>query len=359
MPKTVQPGLLTSLLAIAVPLLVGFPVIGSIVFFDRGPMVIREWVFLLGLVLLGGAILFRIRRGQPSRAVAAAFVGGQLVVPALIIPSPLLSCFAMLLTACTLLVVLPAPWDRTSFLVVAAGACLFLNPEHPALILQTVPVGLVATIALFATIRAAELAQRLARNRHALARLAVAEERLRVARDLHDSLGQELTAAGLRAELAARLTATDPAAAAEQVLAVQRATERALDGVRQVATGLWCPEFDEELERGTTLLEDSGVRAELRLRAPAPPGASWALREAITNVLKHSTARRCVVTTEEKDGMFRLTVDNDGVHPATGSPGSGLTGLTERITALGGRIEAGPAGGRRFRLLVELPVAAR
>ncbi|WHT17326.1 histidine kinase [Crossiella sp. CA-258035] len=356
MPTTVRPGQLTSLLAIAVPLLVGFPVIGSRVFFDRSPVVAQEWIFLFGLVLLGGAILFRIRRGQPSRAVAAAFVSGQLAVPALIMPYPLLSGFAVLLTACTLLVVLPAPWDRISFLVVAAGACLFLVPAYPEVVLQAVPAGLVASIALFATIRAAELAQRLARNRHALARLAVAEERLRVARDLHDSLGQELTAAGLRAELAARLTAIDPAAAAEQLLAVQRATERALDGVRQVATGLWRPEFDEELERGTALLEAAGVRAELRLRAAAPPGASWALREAITNVLKHSTARRCVVTTEEKDGMFRLTVDNDGAHASPGSPGSGLTGLTDRITALGGRVRAGPAAGRRFRLLVELPV---
>ena len=120
--------------------------------------------------------------------------------------------------------------------------------------------------------------------------------------------------------------------------------------------------FEDELTTGTALLESAGVRCEVSTAAMPDERtgrvAGWALREGITNVLKHSSARTCLLETEIREGTFRMTLENDGVSGSSRAPGTGLAGIADWVRTLGGHARFGPATGDRFRLRVEIPVGA-
>ncbi|MGO1049076.1 sensor histidine kinase [Crossiella sp. CA198] len=329
---------------------------------DRAPSIWWSAPFLLlSAALLAVAASIRLRHGLPSPGQRAAVLAPQflLTIAALIVLGP--ATFAPVFAACTLLVLLPGPWAGRGFLAVLAVEVFVLALGSDSLVPVFSRIGhsLVAGLAVYATVRVAELALELSRTRASLAGLAVARERTRVSRDLHDTLGQEITAIGLRADLAARLAVTDPGGAAEHLGAIQRITEHTMGTVRRVANGDWQPDLGEEVRSGVALLTAAGIRYQLRFGAALPAhaeeAAAWVVREAVTNVLKHSSARRFLLTTRDQDGWCRLTVENDGVRPATAPPGSGQAGLTARITALGGRLRAGRVGRSRYRLVVEIP----
>ncbi|HEX5503844.1 MAG TPA: histidine kinase [Thermomicrobiales bacterium] len=198
--------------------------------------------------------------------------------------------------------------------------------------------------------------------REELARLAVAEERLRFARDLHDLLGHSLTEIALKSELAGRLVSAAPERAAREIGDVERAARAALREVREAVAGYRQPALAEELAGARELLAAAGIQATISQTAgPLPPAAdaalAWAVREGVTNVLRHSRARRCAieVAREENTLSAAITDDGRGAPPAGGPGGNGLAGLTERAAALGGRVAAGPLAGGGFRLRVELP----
>jgi two-component system, NarL family, sensor histidine kinase DesK len=195
--------------------------------------------------------------------------------------------------------------------------------------------------------------------RDELARSAVAEERLRFARDLHDLLGHSLSLIALKSELAGRLAEIDPARARAEMADVEAAARRALAEVRDAVSGYRQVSLAQALAEARSALSAAGIT----LRSPAPgeplPGAvdavlGWVVREATTNVLRHSAARMVTVQLERDDDAVTLTVSDDG-DGGDATTGAGLAGLTERVTALGGRLEAGPAAGRGFRLAVTVP----
>lgn len=185
--------------------------------------------------------------------------------------------------------------------------------------------------------------------------MAVVGERERVARDVHDVLGHSLTAISVKAELASRLIEVDGARAAEELAEVQTLAREALAEIRSTVSGLRATRIDDELEVARDSLRDAGIEPEL------PPDSdavelgnrivlAWALREAVTNVIRHSGARRCVVEL----GPGTLIVTDDGVG-GTGVEGNGLRGLRERVSASGGTVTFGAgADGVGHELRVDL-----
>ncbi|MFD6528442.1 sensor histidine kinase [Streptomyces sp. NPDC060184] len=206
------------------------------------------------------------------------------------------------------------------------------------------------------------------------ARLAVAEERLRFGRDMHDVLGRNLAVIALKSELAVELARRGKPSAVDQMVEVQRIARASQQEVREVVRGYREADLRAELHGAQAVLRSAGIdcaieedRAAAGLPAAAGSALGWVVREATTNVLRHGDPRRCVIRlavirlTAQKRSV-RLTVENDGVAaapepgPGPASGGSGLPGLRERLAALGGSLEAGPAGDGVFRLTATVPV---
>lgn len=203
--------------------------------------------------------------------------------------------------------------------------------------------------------------------RATVAQLAANEERLRMARDLHDLLGHSLSLITLKSELAGRMLPGQPEAAAQQVADIEQVSRQALVDVREAVSGYRRPTLPGELAGARTALTAAGVLAALPaevvddLPEEAESALAWSLREAVTNVVRHSGATRCTVTLEAHQtlaGPFaELTVSDDGAGGQV-IPGNGLTGLTERLEAVGGTLSAGPAGRTGFRLLARVPLGS-
>ncbi|MFR9798497.1 sensor histidine kinase [Streptomyces sp. MS06] len=201
--------------------------------------------------------------------------------------------------------------------------------------------------------------------RATVAHLAANEERLRLARDLHDLLGHSLSLITLKSELAGRMLPGRPDQAAQQVADIERVSRQALVDVREAVTGYRRPRLAAELAGAKVALTAAGVDAAL----PVEPGLdglpeesesalAWTLREAVTNVVRHSGARRCAVELLHRqtlDGpVLELSVEDDGSGGSGGAPGNGLTGLTERLEKAGGVLESGPLR-RGWRLVARVP----
>jgi two-component system sensor histidine kinase DesK len=233
-----------------------------------------------------------------------------------------------------------------------------------SLVFQFVLVGM-ALIFLRRLIRTnAEL--RYAREENA--RLAVSEERLRFARDLHDLLGHSLSLIALKSELAGRLIEVDPGRAQAEITDIEQVTRDALREVRDAVSGYRQPDLDTELSGARAALDAAGIECTVVRRVGHLPlnvesTLGWAVREGVTNVIRHSSARNCTVEIEQQDGVVTLTVtdDGDGAPSAAqnrpGRHGSGLAGLRERLSALDGELRAGPAPAGGFRLAATIPVA--
>jgi two-component system sensor histidine kinase DesK len=192
-----------------------------------------------------------------------------------------------------------------------------------------------------------------------LAELAVADERLRFSRDLHDLLGHDLSLIALKAELAGKLLPARVDDAAVEVEQIRELTRSALDQVREAVGGYRQPTLPSELAGAKVALEAAGI--ELRVDGPDGPldpevesVLAWAVREGATNAIRHSGARHAAITV--RDGTLEIADDGHGA-PQARPAGHGLTGLRERVQSIGGTVEAGagPAGG--FRLTVRVPAA--
>lgn len=209
------------------------------------------------------------------------------------------------------------------------------------------------------------------RNRVLHARLAVAEERLRFSRDLHDVFGRTLSVVAVKSELAAELASRGRPGAAEQMLEVRQIAQDSLREVRAVVAGYRAADLAAELSGARSVLrsadiettiESCGDGEESSLPETTQEALAWVVREAVTNVVRHSHATRCEITLRVARGEAVLTVTNDGVPDldrtttSPGSPsGSGLIGLGERLAQTGGRLETHlepPA----FRLTASVPL---
>jgi two-component system, NarL family, sensor histidine kinase DesK len=207
---------------------------------------------------------------------------------------------------------------------------------------------------------------RLDQARRLAADLAVAEERLRFAGDLHDVQGHHLQVIALASELAARLSEQDPVAARAHMEEVQRLARAALEDTREVVRGYRARSLAGELANATRVLVAAGIDC-------PPPGApppplpdpvrnvlGLVVREATTNVLRHSRARRAEVRLTVDGGHAELEVRNDGAAHADGASGrraegTGLDGLAQRVGGAGGTLVWGHDDGW-FRVAARLPL---
>jgi two-component system sensor histidine kinase DesK len=263
--------------------------------------------------------------------------------------------------------------------VVVLGVVGTVATTTPGLVFVDIAYQLVSTtltgLAIYGLTRLADLVAAIYSARQELARMAVARERLRFARDLHDLLGYSLSSITLKSELIHRLISHHPERAKDEVMGVLDVSRQALSDVREVARGYRDMSLLTEADSAKAVLEAADVETTMRidcgqLSRSANTVLATVLREGVTNLLRHSQVKRCSVEVSEHDGCVRLSVVNDGVTAATSSTegepgagtgarlGTGLDSLRARVAALGGRLTAESARDGTFQLAAEVPVQA-
>ena len=199
--------------------------------------------------------------------------------------------------------------------------------------------------------------------REQLARAAVSEERLRFARDLHDLLGQNLSVLVLKSELVAKqLPADSDEGIRQEMRDIAQVARTSLNDVREAVTGYRRPTLAAEISNARGALRAAGIRFLVEngvgvLPAEQEAVVAWCLREAVTNVVKHSGAAKCEARLVRVNGAVRLEVVDDGRGATSLDRGSGLIGMRERVESVGGTVEAVSKGGLEIRVAVPVAVA--
>jgi two-component system sensor histidine kinase DesK len=197
--------------------------------------------------------------------------------------------------------------------------------------------------------------------REDMARLAVAEERVRFARDLHDLLGHSLSVIVLKAELAGKLAVASPERVAGELADIERVARQALADVREAVSGYREASLASEIEQARSALIAAGIDVRVQPLAENLPAGTenvlaWALREGVTNVIRHAGAKAARITLARRDGRAELEVTDDGRGAVDFKAGNGLTGIRERVAGRKGEVEFGPAASGGFRLRVSVPL---
>jgi two-component system sensor histidine kinase DesK len=260
----------------------------------------------------------------------------------------------------SLLVACSASWRTRPLVLVGAGAGVLVGiaelvagqPPSAAVVLG-LTFGMIAigfAVSFRFSVWVLDLVREMERTRGVQSQLAVAEERLRFSRDLHDVMGRNLSAIAVKSQLAGELVRRGRPEAADEIADVRRLAEDSLREVREVARGHRSTDLAGELAGARSVLRAAGVTCTVhgedggdRLSRAAQTALGWVVREAVTNVLRHSTATSCTITLRTAGGKAELQVVNDGVAVGAaaddGHPGDGLTGLGERLAGAGGSIE--------------------
>ncbi|MFD8422086.1 sensor histidine kinase [Streptomyces sp. NPDC059466] len=336
-------------------------------------VVVLGWIGLVVFVAWYGMLVFRTGRGEATPVVLGSLVvlASQSGLLALSLGREWLVLFVYVSIASG--AVLPLRMSRWAIPAVSAllTAIALAVPGGRAYLAGLLIPAFLGGFAMTGVRELVRTTIALREARATVAQLAANEERLRLARDLHDLLGHSLSLITLKSELAGRMLPGQPEKAAQQVADIEQVSRQALVDVREAVTGYRRPRLSGELAGAQVALTAAGVTADL----PSEPdltgvlGAAeesesalaWALREAITNVVRHSGARRCVVELVRRqtlDGpVLELVVEDDGSGGSGDGPGNGLTGLTERLEKAGGTLEAGRVR-RGFRLVARVPAEA-
>ena len=362
-----------------------FLVVGS----SPGPPPLAAVLYLLGSVAVTVTAILLARAGltdplQDRRlpplliagaaATAIATMGaGAALVPdggdqGSVVPLVLALPPSMVLIACSTV------WAARPLTIGGAGIGVLVGVLLPSAgnapgqaVVVGVLYGLVATAIALSfrfSVWVLDVVTQMERGREVQARLAVAEERLRFARDLHDVMGRNLSAIAVKGQLAAELMRRGRAQAAEEVTDISRIAEESLRELRGVVGGYRSASLSGELAGSRSVLRAAGVSCTVvgdeeaaLLPAAVQVTLGWVVREAVTNVLRHSRATTCSITLHTASGETELKVVNDGAaEPKDRRWGSGLTGVAERLDAVGGRLAASREHDR-FELTATLPVA--
>jgi two-component system sensor histidine kinase DesK len=256
--------------------------------------------------------------------------------------------------------------------------------------LAAIVIGPLGAFFAYSAGRRLDVMSALRRTRAELARAAAAEERLRLARDLHDLLGHSLSLITLKAELAGRVIGSDPERAAKEIAELESVARQSLSDVREAVAGFRQPDLAGELAAARQMLDAAGISATIEsintgtLPQEVDAALAWAVREGTTNVVRHSRATHVgiLISADPATAVAEIS-DNGPAAPdeaarlansatpvATAGPsgratatrarptfaGSGLAGLAERVRGLGGELAAGAVGGQGFLLRVVVPL---
>ncbi|MEV7201356.1 sensor histidine kinase [Streptomyces griseoluteus] len=329
------------------------------------------WAGAVGLTAFVAVYLGLVFRNMgrtfsgPAVVVLLLILGVLAPLLAYTLGSAWLGLFVYLSVACG--ATLPA--KATYWAIPASAAVMYLvglhtdEEEARNLILLVVLIG----FAMTGVRQLVRTTVELRKARATVAQLAANEERLRLARDLHDLLGHSLSLITLKSELAGRMLPGRPEEAAQQVADIERVSRQALVDVREAVTGYRRPRLAAELAGAQVALTAAGVVAEIPaepdlagLPEEAEAALAWTLREAVTNVVRHSGAERCAVELLHRhtlDGpVLELSVEDNGSGGSGKGPGNGLTGLAERLQGAGGTLEAGRSA-KGFRVVARVPSA--
>lgn len=241
------------------------------------------------------------------------------------------------------------------------GYVVSSDKRFPALIFNAAALG-AFTLMAYGLTRLSRAAVQLERLRAELSQLAVLQERLRISRDVHDLLGLGLYAIALKSDLTVRLIGCDDARAAVELAELGRICAAARADMREVTEDGRRLSVAAELTAAGQILSSAGIEVaadvpDRPLPEPADTVLAPVLREAVTNVLRHSTATRCTIELAAAESSLRLRVSNDGVGAASAGRrgGRGLANLAERVHAAGGRMTCGQVDGR-FDLVADVPL---
>jgi two-component system sensor histidine kinase DesK len=359
---------------VLVTVFVGFCVISSVGIVarqDDAPAIALSFVYTAALLVLQLAYFSRLSRYRRTSLKYAA-----LLVQACLVYLPILQFGDAwgsrpgFLAGSVLLALRPAAAGPLFALIVASmcwvqGELTGSAEDIAYATVSTVVTGLV----VFGLTRLTNLVTELHAARDELAKMAVAEERLRFARDLHDLLGVSLSAITLKSELTSRLIPDQPIRASEELAEILTVSRRALADVRSVASGYRQLSLDQECDSAESVLAVADVKVALRRdygELPERTGTLLAtvLREGVTNVLRHSNAEQCDIRIRRSEHSVRIDMVNDGVSKQPGrcadtggSSGSGLRNLCDRVRTVRGALVAERLPGGRFRLSATVPLA--
>src|SRR4051794_3962752 len=259
------------------------------------------------------------------------------------------------------------PWPAAAVIgatAVGIGIAGWASGQNAGGVAATVLTVLSIGAMLAAFGRVARANRELRETREELARVAVSEERLRIARDLHDLLGHSLSVIALKSELAGKLVTRDAARAAAELEEIQAVTREALAEVRGAVQGYRRLALADALEGAQAALLAAGIDCELSepdrpLPAEVDAVLAWAVREGTTNVTRHSEAQHVAIRVRAERDRAALEIEDDGrAAPSSVRRGSGLDGLRERARRVRGELEAGArAEGGGFLLRLTVPLA--
>ena len=319
-------------------------------------------LLLLALAALWAWFWTRIIGGPDRRYLVPAIVAATLILTVFTLRTP--PQYGSLFLYAVIMAGSAFPWRRAApaliLLSVLAAAIELIRGESVTASTGQFLNDLLVGFAAVAGRLLVEANQQLNQAREQIARLAVGEERLRFARDLHDLLGHSLSVIALKSELAGRLIKNTPGLAAHEIEDIEKVARDALREVREAVTGYRQPTLAAELAGAHEVLTAAGIAYHVDYdHVPLPPAVeavlAWTVREGVTNVMRHSQAKRCAVRIINQDGHATAEVIDDG-RGGTPEAGSGLRGLEERVRERGGTLIAEPLPHEGFRLRVTLPL---
>ncbi|MEO8672559.1 MAG: sensor histidine kinase [Tahibacter sp.] len=239
-----------------------------------------------------------------------------------------------------------------------AAECVWLG-EAWLFPISTVLVGFVVGLMNISVLRNVQINADLKLSHDEVRRLAAVAERERIGRDLHDLLGHTLSLIALKSELATRLWDRDPHAARREVLEVERITREALAQVRHAVTGIRAAGLAAELASSRLTLESGGVaftydNGDQDLPVEIETCLAMAVRESVTNIVRHARATRASVSLRRESTLWILDIDDDG-RGGDIVPGNGLTGMRERLHGIGATLTVDSLRGRGTHLRITLP----
>jgi two-component system, NarL family, sensor histidine kinase DesK len=384
----------TDLRRVLISGLVAFALLQPAISLLGHPLDARRWFLVLGSVVLTGLVCWRVSSRE---------LGSQ--------PTPWLSLAVILALGIALFAIGGGNWiatlavtaaafgrySQSSFpAIIGATACgiagltiSIVNGYQSGLILAAAVIAPMAGLFAYSAGRRADTLSMLRRTRAELARAAVAEERLRIARDLHDLLGHSLSLITLKAELAGRVIGADPARAAREIAELESVARQSLSDVRQAVAGFRQPDLAGELVAARQLFEAAGITSQISSAGAADlpqdvdAALAWAVREGATNVVRHSMATDVAIAVTADPAVANVVISDNGpatadqvsapasVPTLTAGPdgrsaasrsgptfaGSGLVGLAERVRILRGELAAGTTEPHGFRLRVVVPLS--